>query len=158
MSECIFCRILDGQVPASFVYRDDRCAAFMDIQPVNLGHLLVVPARHAAYLADLDSEAAADLMRVGHGAAGALRRSGLPCEGVNFFLADGEAAMQHVFHVHLHVFPRFRGDGFGLKFAPEYYTRRPERSQLDEIAATLASLMVPGESAPISERRPSNDR
>lgn len=49
MSECIFCRILDGQLPASFVYRDDRCAAFMDIQPVNLGHLLVVPVRHAAY-------------------------------------------------------------------------------------------------------------
>jgi len=142
MNECIFCRILDGQLPASFVYRDERCAAFMDIRPVNLGHLLVVPVRHAAYLADLDSEAAADLMRIGHAAAAALRKSGLPCEGVNFFLADGEAAMQEVFHVHLHVFPRFRGDGFGLKFAPEDYTRRPERSQLDEIAATLASLIV----------------
>jgi histidine triad (HIT) family protein len=67
----------------------------------------------------------------------------LPCEGVNFFLADGEAAMQEVLHVHLHVFPRFRGDGFGLKFSPEYYTRRPERTQLNEIAATLAARMRP---------------
>ena len=158
MSECIFCRILDGQLPASFVYRDERCAAFMDIQPVNLGHLLVVPVRHAAYLADIDSNAAADLMRVGHGAAAALRGSGLPCEGVNLFLADGEAAMQEVFHVHLHVFPRFRGDGFGLKFAPEYYTRRPERSQLDEMAATLGALMGSAESGPSSGRRPSNLR
>jgi histidine triad (HIT) family protein len=141
MSECVFCGILDGKRPASFVYRDDRCAAFMDIQPVNPGHLLVVPVRHAAYLADIDADAAADLMRVGYAAAAALRASGLPCEGVNFFLADGEAAMQEVLHVHLHVFPRFRGDGFGLKFSPEYYTRRPERPYLDEMAARLAPLM-----------------
>lgn len=140
-SDCIFCRILAGQAPGSFVYRDDRCAAFMDIRPVNAGHLLVVPIRHAASLADLDANAAADLMRIGHSAAAALRASGLPCEGVNLFLADGEAAMQEVFHVHLHVIPRFRGDGFGLKFSPEYYTRRPERSQLDENARTLASLI-----------------
>ena len=157
MSECVFCRILDGQLPGSLVYRDDRCAAFMDIRPVNLGHLLVVPVQHAAYLADLDANAAADLMRIGHAAAAALRTSGLPCEGVNFFLADGEAAMQEVFHVHLHVFPRFRGDGFGLKFSPEYYTRRPERSQLDQIAETLAPLIVHGGARPTPARGPSND-
>jgi histidine triad (HIT) family protein len=115
----------------------------MDIRPVNAGHLLVVPVRHAAYLADIDGDEAAALMRIGHAAAAALRGSGLPCEGVNLFLADGEAAMQEVFHVHLHVFPRFRGDGFGLKFSPEYYTRRPERSALDEIAARLAPLLRP---------------
>jgi histidine triad (HIT) family protein len=113
----------------------------MDIQPVNAGHLLVVPVRHAAYLADNDSGIAADLMRVGHAAAAALRASGLPCEGVNFFLADGEAAMQEIFHVHLHVFPRFRGDGFGLRFSPEYYTRRPARAELDATAATLSPLV-----------------
>ena len=158
MSDCIFCRILAGQLPASFVYRDERCAAFMDIQPVNTGHLLVVPVRHATYLADLDSEAAAHVMRVAHGAAAALRSSGVRCEGVNFFLADGEAAMQEIFHVHLHVFPRFRGDGFGLKFAPEYYTRRPERSQLDEMAETLSSLMVPSRFSPTSESERLNDR
>ncbi|MFL5613092.1 MAG: HIT family protein [Gemmatimonadaceae bacterium] len=143
MSECVFCRIIEGELPASFVYRDDRCVAFMDIQPVNLGHLLVVPVRHAPYLADIDGNAAADLMRIAHSAAAALRASGLPCEGVNLFLADGEAAMQEVLHVHLHVFPRFRGDGFGLRFSPEYYTRRPERTRLNEIAATLAARMNP---------------
>lgn len=142
MSECIFCRILTGEIPASFVHRDGRCAAFMDIQPVNPGHLLVIPVQHAAYLADIDADIAADLMRVGHAAAAALRASGLPCEGVNFFLADGEAAMQEVLHVHLHVFPRFRGDGFGLKFSPEYYTRRPPRPDLDRVAATLRPLMA----------------
>ena len=143
MNECVFCRILEGELPASFVYRDDRYAAFMDIRPVNLGHVLVMPVRHAPYLADIDSDEAADLMRVGHAAAAALRASGVPCEGVNLFLADGEAAMQEIFHVHLHVFPRFRNDGFGLKFSPEYYTRRLARPQLDEMAARLASLMFP---------------
>jgi histidine triad (HIT) family protein len=141
MSECVFCRILAGELPASFVYRDGECAAFMDIQPVNPGHVLVVPVRHGAYLADIDSETAANLMRVGHRSAAALRASGLRCEGVNVFLADGEAASQEVFHVHLHVFPRFRGDGFGLKFSPEYYTGRPSRDELDRIAETLRTVM-----------------
>ena len=59
MTACIFCRILAGELPASFVYRDERAAAFMDIQPVNPGHLLIVPTRHAAYLADIDQEIAA---------------------------------------------------------------------------------------------------
>ena len=66
MSECVFCGILEGELSASFVYRDDRCAALMDIQPVNLGHVLVTPVRRAAYLADIDSDQAADLMRAGH--------------------------------------------------------------------------------------------
>jgi histidine triad (HIT) family protein len=130
----------------------------MDIQPVNPGHLLVVPVRHAAYLSNIDAATAADLMRVAHAAAGALRASGLPCEGVNFFLADGEAAMQEILHVHLHVFPRFRGDGFGLKFSPEYYSRRPERPQLDQVAATLAGLMSPSTTVQPSDRRPIKER
>ena len=142
-ADCIFCRILEGELPASFVYRDDECAAFMDIQPVNIGHLLVVPVRHGAHLADIDADTAANLMRVGHGAAAALRASGLQCEGVNFFLADGEAAMQEVFHVHLHVFPRYRGDGFGLRFGP-HYAKRP-RAELEEAAQQIRQALVAGE-------------
>jgi histidine triad (HIT) family protein len=150
MPDCVFCRILAGELPASFVYRDDRCAAFMDIRPVNAGHLLVIPTRHAASLADIDPSEAADVMKIGHAAAAALRASGVRCEGVNLFLADGAAAMQEVFHVHLHVIPRFRGDGFRLHFSPEYYTRQPERSELDGIAASLSPLMQGG----AFERRP----
>ena len=130
MSDCIFCRIVAGEAPASFVYRDEVCSAFMDIQPVNAGHLLVIPNAHASFLADLDAETAGHLMRVAHRLTAALRSSGLRCEGVNYFLADGEAAMQEVFHVHLHVFPRFKGDGFGLKFGP-HYSERPSRAELD---------------------------
>jgi histidine triad (HIT) family protein len=148
MLACIFCDILHGRIPGSFVYRDEHAAAFMDIQPVNPGHLLVVPVRHATYLADTDADTAAHLMRIAHRLAAALRRSSVRCEGVNLFLADGAAAMQEVFHVHLHVFPRFANDGFGLRFAPEYHTRRPTRTALDELATELAHLgTAPAEAA-----------
>ena len=143
MADCIFCKILSGDLPASIIYRDDLVAAFMDIQPVNLGHLLVVPIRHAPFMADVTAEEAAALMRVAQRTTAALRASTLKCEGVNYFLADGEAAMQEVFHAHLHVFPRFKGDKFGLRFSPEYYTRRPPRDELDQQAAELRALLPP---------------
>ena len=143
MAECVFCGIIAGTRPASFLYRDTHVAAFMDIQPVNLGHLLVIPVRHAPYLSDVTPGEAAAMMQLGQRAAAALRASQVRCEGINFFLADGEAAMQEVFHAHLHVFPRYAGDGFGLKFAPEYYTRRLPREDLDQLASTIGALLPP---------------
>lgn len=108
----------------------------MDITPVNPGHLLVIPNRHAVYLSELDPEDGARMFEVAQSMVAALRRSGLKCEAVNLFLADGEQAGQDVPHVHLHVIPRFRGDGFGLKL-PSGYGRHPERSELDRIAAAI---------------------
>lgn len=136
MSDCIFCKIVAGRVPASIVFQDDRCCAFMDIQPVNPGHVLIVPVVHVAFLDDLDEETGAYLFTVAQRLSRALRRSGVHCEGVNFFLADGEAAGQEVFHVHLHVFPRFRNDGFGLRMRPDYGVLSA-RSDLDALAATI---------------------
>jgi histidine triad (HIT) family protein len=147
MDDCVFCRILRGELPASMVYRDERVAAFMDIQPVNPGHLLVVPLAHAPYLADLEPDTGAQLFRAAQRLAAALRGSGLQCEGVNLFLADGEAAMQEVFHVHLHVFPRYAGDGFGLTFGAHYW-EKPERAALDSAAARVRAALgaAPGQS------------
>ena len=133
---CIFCDILSGAAPASFVYRDEVCAAFMDIQPINPGHLLIIPLAHAAYLAELEPATGGHMFQVAQRLAAALRRSGVKCEGVDFFLADGEAAGQEVFHVHLHIIPRFRGDGFGFRFPPTY-TRRPPRADLDALAKSI---------------------
>jgi histidine triad (HIT) family protein len=112
----------------------------MDIQPANPGHVLIVPNRHATYLADLDEESGAHMFRVAQRVAQALRHSGIRCEGVNLFLADGEAAGQEVFHVHLHVFPRFRGDGFGLRFGP-HYPERPARAELDALAEKVRAAL-----------------
>ncbi len=140
MPECIFCHITAGAAPASLVYRDELCVAFMDIQPVNPGHLLIVPRTHAAQLAGLDAASAERLMTVAQRLGSALRQSSLQCEGVNLLLADGEAAGQEVFHVHLHVVPRFAGDGFGFRFAPGYH-QRPPRADLDQAAALIRAAL-----------------
>ena len=135
MADCLFCRLLSGDGELSVVAEDERTVTFMDIQPVVRGHMLVVPRAHAAYLADLDDEGGAAVFRSGRHAAASLRASSLRCEGVNLFLADGEAAGQDVFHVHLHVIPRFDGDGFGLRLPPDYSVR--PRAELDDAAAAL---------------------
>lgn len=127
---CVFCDIVAGQAPASVVHTDDAAIAFMDIRPLNAGHLLVIPRVHAPYLADLDPCLGGHLFGVAQRMAAGLRRSGLRCEGVNLFLADGEAAFQEVFHVHLHVIPRHAGDGFRLHAK----WRLPGRGELDATA------------------------
>ena len=134
METCIFCTIVDATIPASVVYEDEFCLAFMDIYPITPGHLLVVPKAHAANLAELDEATGMHLFRIAQRLAAALRRSGFRCEGINLFLADGEAAGQDVFHVHLHVLPRFAGDGVRI----HANFGHPERAELDAQAARIA--------------------
>ena len=139
-SACVFCDIVRGQAPASVVYGDEQVKAFMDIRPVNEGHLLVVPVGHACHLADMDSKTGEHLFSVGMRLAAAVRRSGVRCEGVNLFLADGEAAGQEVFHVHLHVIPRYGDDGFGFRFGPDY-GKLPGRAPLDDVAVAIRGAL-----------------
>lgn len=141
MSHCIFCDILAGQAEGSFVYRDELCTAFMDIHQPNAGKVLVVPNRHATALADLPPATAGRMFQVAQRVAAALRRSELPCEGVNIFLADGRAAGQEVFHVHLHVLPRVADDGIALRFGPGQ-GRFPPRLELDRLAAEVHRNLV----------------
>jgi len=140
MNDCIFCSVVKGAEPASVVYSDEQVIAFMDTTPVNSGHVLVIPKSHAAQLSELNPETGAQMFKVTIRVAEGLRRSGVKCEGVNLFLADGEAAFQEIFHVHLHVIPRFKGDGFGLKFGPNYGFR-PKRKELDETADRIRKAM-----------------
>ena len=102
-AECIFCDIISGRARSSRVYEDDRVLAFLDIQPVTPGHTLVIPKSHVTYLRDLDAASAATIFGVAHRLAVSLRQSGLRCDGINLFLADGAAAGQEVFHTHIHV-------------------------------------------------------
>jgi histidine triad (HIT) family protein len=135
--DCIFCAIVAGSAPASIVFDDADLLAFMDIRPVTPGHLLVIPKRHAPFLADLDEATGARMFMVAMRLAQALRASGLHCEGINLFLADGEAAFQEVFHTHLHVFPRFVGDTFRIDAA---WSMTPSRVEFDEIAAQVRAV------------------
>jgi diadenosine tetraphosphate (Ap4A) HIT family hydrolase len=134
---CVFCGIIAGQLPVSRVYEDDQTVAFMDVRPLTSGHLLVVPRVHAASLEVLDEDTGTLVFAVAHRLARALRSSAVPCEGVNLFLADGVAAGQEVFHVHLHVIPRTPGDGFRLKARP----RTPRRDELDTTAERVRAGM-----------------
>lgn len=138
-SECVFCDIIAGRGEASVVHRDSQCIAVMDICPVNPGHVLVIPLNHARDLAELETGTGGVLFETARRIAAAVRKS-LNADGINLLLADGEAAGQEVFHVHLHVLPRFQGDGFGHKFPP-HFGRRPPRAELDGVAATIRALL-----------------
>jgi len=137
---CIFCKIVRQEAPASVVDEDADTFAFMDIHPVNTGHVLVIPKQHAANLAELPPDLGAQLFKKGMVVAAALRRSGLRCEGVNFLLADGKAAGQVVFHVHLHVFPRFEGDGIRPRRGIQQ-GNTAERTDLDAAAAKIRAAI-----------------
>jgi histidine triad (HIT) family protein len=143
LKDCVFCQIVAGTAPASVVYSDERVLAFMDVLPVNPGHVLVIPKAHAARLSELEEVTGAQIFRVALRVSKGLARSSVRCEGVTLLLADGEAAFQEVPHVHLHVVPRFKGDGFGLKFGPKY-GRRPERKELEAIAGSIRGALALG--------------
>jgi len=129
---CIFCKIVAGEAPASIVHQDDTVIVFLDINPVTPGHLMVMPRAHLPALADIDPQTGGHMFNVAQRMAAALRESGLRCDGINMFYADGEAAFQEVFHAHLHVFPRYEGDGFRLVADWESESSRPELEAVGE--------------------------
>ena len=134
--DCIFCKIVRREGPASLVHEDSWTLAFMDIRPMNPGHVLVIPKAHAAYIEDLAPETVGPILEAAKEISRAMRASGIRCEAVSFYLANGEAAGQEVFHVHLHLIPRWRGDGFGLRVRPDY-GRIANRTELDGLALKI---------------------
>ena len=138
---CIFCRIVEGREKASFVAQGSDAVAFLDLHPINEGHTLVVPRKHAASIGEVDEIAAVAMWTLARRVAAGLRVAGLRCEAVNLFLADGAAAGQEVFLSHLHVIPRWEGDGFGIKFPP-HYGAAADRKTLDDVAARLRKRLA----------------
>ncbi|MBI2930050.1 MAG: HIT family protein [Planctomycetes bacterium] len=136
--DCIFCRILARKAPASFVTEDAFTAAFMDLHPINPGHVLVVPKTHAVLIQDLPDDAYAQLMAAARRVCAALGRSPLAGEGTTWYVADGPPH-QEVPHVHVHLVPRHTNDGFRLVFPPGYGKPAP-RIDLDRAADMLRAL------------------
>ncbi len=134
-NSCVFCAIGRGEAPASIVYTDDSAMAFMDIRPVNAGHVLVTPLKHEMSVLSLSDDTASHMFTVGRRVAAAVKDAGVRLEGFNLFLADGAVAGQTVFHVHLHVLPRFVGDGLGFRRSAEM--NAPAQSELDETAGRI---------------------
>ena len=136
MSDCVFCKLRDGQIPSMKIFEDDMTIAFMDINPINSGHCLIITKAHAAnlYEAELtDLQAAiATAQRVA-----VAMRDGLKPEGLNMLQANGPAAFQSVLHFHLHLIPRWNNDGKGFdwKLVPG------NREQIIKVGERLRALL-----------------
>jgi histidine triad (HIT) family protein len=112
-ADCVFCKIRDGQIPSAKVYEDERTFAIMDINPLNPGHCLVVTKTHAATLFEAEPADLAAAITTAKRVATAIRAALKP-DGLNMLQANGAAAFQSVPHFHLHLIPRFVGDGKGF--------------------------------------------
>lgn len=120
MPDCIFCKIIKGEIPSSKVYEDKKVFAFLDINPINKGHVLVVPKNHSLDLSDMADEDIKNLFIAAKKIANAVMKA-TGAQGCNLGMNNRKAAGQLVMHSHLHIIPRFEGDGLkhwpGKKYA-----------------------------------------
>ncbi len=139
----IFARILRGELPSHKVYEDEQCLVILDIFPINQGHALVIPKARVEDFGDLPPALAAHVVQVAQLVAKAQKAAALTgdlkCTGVNFLANDGSDAGQEIPHAHLHVLPRFVGDGFGQKLGPNN-----RRGQTSEALAAWAQALAGG--------------
>lgn len=137
MSDCVFCRIVAGQIPSTKVHEDEHTLAFMDLGQVNPGHVLVAVKKHAANLFELDDTQAAAVARSSTRVARAIRDAFKP-EGLSVYQANGKAAGQTVFHYHVHLLPRHEADGMELTWP----VKNPPRDRLEEYAAKIRGKLA----------------
>ncbi len=135
--ECIFCRILAGEIPCFKVYEDDDTLAFMDINPVHPGHVLVIPREHSANVFEVSDAAIAATAKSARRVAKAVRAT-LEPDGMNLLQCNGEAAAQSVQHFHMHVLPRAMNDGASLNWELKPGNMDAIGALADRIARALA--------------------
>src|SRR3954470_179987 len=136
---CTFCDLIHGAAEVSICHEDSDAIAFMDIQPVNAGHVLVVPREHYESLLDVPQEIGAHLFKVTMRLAAAIRRV-TGCEGLNIVVNSGAAAGQDEPHYHVHIIPRRADDGFTIDL-PFSGSAMPDRTHLDSMAVQLIAAM-----------------
>lgn len=136
MSDCVFCKIVAGQIPSTKVHEDELTLAFMDIGEVNPGHVLVAVKPHVDNIYDLNDTLAAAVFRTAARVARAVKKAYAP-EGMTLYQANGAAAGQTVFHFHLHLVPRLAEDGLRLTWP----VKNPPREQLEANAARLRAAL-----------------
>ena len=136
MSDCVFCKIVAGQIPATRVAEDEACLAFMDIGQVNPGHVLVAAKAHAEDLYALDDAQVAAVARSVARIARAIRAAYAP-DGLSVYQANGKAAGQTVFHYHVHLVPRYANDGMAFTWP----VQNPPREVLEANAARLRAAL-----------------
>ena len=144
MSQCIFCKIIAGEIPAAKIYEDELVLAFLDIGPINFGHTLVISKEHHESSATIPEETAGRMFRVGSRIGIALKRK-FEYEAFNLHLADGTAAGQVVMHAHLHVVPRGVEDGFRWNWRQLSYKEGEIKEFAEELSARVAADLKCGE-------------
>ncbi len=142
MPDCIFCLIVQGTRPVSLIHRDDLAWVFLSTLPANPGlpgHTLVIPNRHAQLLRDLDETTGMHVFRITLRTQEALRQSSCRCDDITLVVCDGATALQRIPHVHMHVIPRFPGDGFKLNATGGVTTRDAPvpRDELERVAEDI---------------------
>jgi histidine triad (HIT) family protein len=138
-AHCTFCDLVRGAGEVSACYEDADAVAFMDIQPVNAGHVLVVPREHHESLFDVPRELGVHLFAVTMRVAAAVKRV-TQCEGLNIVVNSGAAAGQDELHYHVHIIPRRKGDGFDVPL-PFEGSEMPDRTLLDATAARISAAL-----------------
>lgn len=113
MTDCLFCKIINNEIPSYTIYEDDMFKVILDIAPATFGHALIIPKRHAKDLYDLSDECASNLMLVAKKVAVAMKES-LGIEGLNILQNNGAIASQTVFHYHMHLIPRYENDSMRI--------------------------------------------
>jgi histidine triad (HIT) family protein len=136
MTDCVFCKIVAKAIPAIVVHEDEHTVGFMDIGQVNPGHVLVAVKRHAVDIFSLDDVQAAAVFRAAARVSRAIRAAFEP-HGLSVYQANGKAAGQTVFHLHLHLVPRYEGDGMALTWP----VKNPPREKLLECADRIRAKL-----------------
>jgi histidine triad (HIT) family protein len=136
MSDCVFCKIVAKQIPASVVHEDEHTLAFMDLGQVNPGHVLVAVKPHVDNIFGLDDALAGAVFRATAHVAKGVQAAFVP-QGMSIYQANGPAAGQTVFHMHIHVVPRWRADGMNLTWP----MKNPPRETLEEYAVKIRAAL-----------------
>jgi histidine triad (HIT) family protein len=129
---CVFCKIAQKKISASTVYEDDKAVAFLDIRPLNEGHTLVIPKRHYTFIYEVPDEEVAHLYKVVKKVALAVK-NGVKAHGITIAQQNEKAAGQEIFHVHVHVIPRYEGQKL-MRFDE---TKEASKAELDEVAKKI---------------------
>lgn len=135
-SECIFCKIIKRKIPASIIYEDEDVISFLDIFPVNIGHSLVIPKKHFENIFETPEDILGKMMIASKKIAKAIKEQ-LKTKGTNIVINNEKAAGQLVFHVHIHVIPRFDGDGFEHWHGKRPYAEGEEKEVTKKLSDAL---------------------
>jgi histidine triad (HIT) family protein len=136
MQDCIFCKIIKKEIPSGKIYEDEVAFAFLDINPVTVGHTLVVPKKHFQNIYDLPEDISAHLMRVVKKISTAFKKSG--SDGINVIINNEKIAGQVIPHYHIHVIPRFTNDNLSLPLWP---TKKYKDGELEETVKKISSML-----------------